>query len=292
MNLQKVLFLGGSGSYASVQVRCVDIASRLGCDYLIGGYNIQEIPDKYSAFVCIKPYLLPGLPEALASRGKIIWDIIDEPPLPKYVSVYIASTKIAKDLFSHIGRIVIIPHHHCNFGGKPNPSNLRKPAWIGSSHWLPTLAGFKYDVYPVQGMTRQDVVKAHRRIGIGLNFRNKNAFFEQAWPSLEQLARTVKERRRMERNMYNFHLAVNSGIKLINCIGFGTPSISGDEPAYHEIGEECTIFTNTRHCARWVKELKNDADLYLDLRKRCLRKASKYHIDVIVEKYRTLLKSL
>jgi len=100
------------------------------------------------------------------------------------------------------------------------------------------------------------------------------------------------EIKRTTTNLFDIHLALNSGIKLINCIGFGIPSISSDEPAYHEFGEDCTIFSSIRGCAKWVRALQNDDDLYMDLRKKCLRQAKKFHIDTIAGQYKKLLESL
>jgi hypothetical protein len=56
MDLREVLFLGGDrGNMAAVQVRGRDIAQRLGCDFANGGKFVAEIPDRYAAFVCVKP---------------------------------------------------------------------------------------------------------------------------------------------------------------------------------------------------------------------------------------------
>jgi len=278
MDLRKVLFLGGDGlRLASVQVRCVDIARRLKCDYLLNKHYAYEIPDKYSAFVCVKPYLLPGELAELAKRGIVIWDIIDASPPKEHASLYLASTRITQEIFHSYGRTVVIPHHHCNFSSVPNPSNLRRPAWIGSSHWLPQLTGIKFDYYETNQMSQKLVVHALRKIGIALNFRNNRPCIFHP---------------KQQKNMHRLHASINSGIKLINCLGFGTPSISADEPAYHEIGENCTIFTNIKKCASWVRALQNDNDLYSELRLRCLQKSEKYHLNAIAEKYIKLLNSL
>lgn len=277
MDLREILFLGGKSRLASVQIRCVAMAKELGCDYLLNQHHVATIPDKYAAFVCVKAVLQPGELAKLAERGPVIWDIIDAPPPREHVSTYLASTKVARDLFDDYGRMAVIPHYHCNIDGQPNLPNLRRPGWLGSEQWHPKLKGFNYDFYDVKGMSREDVIRAHRKIGIGLNFRAKQA--QHFPPGFKKIG-------------YQFHLAVNSGIKLINCIGFGTPSISADEPAYEEIGPECTIFSSLGNCAKGVRLLQNDAELYADLRKKCLRKAPKYHFTAVAEKYRKLLTKL
>jgi hypothetical protein len=77
MDLCKVLFIGGGGgSMAAVNVRCRDIAERLCCDFIYGGKFIAQIPDKYSAYVCVKPAFQQAELQRLAEKGLIIWDII------------------------------------------------------------------------------------------------------------------------------------------------------------------------------------------------------------------------
>ncbi len=292
MDLHNVLFLCGRRTNASVQIRCLDIASHLGCDYLTGARSAQEIPERYLAFVCVKQSFPPGELEKLSRRGIVLWDIIDTPPPETGVAVYLASTKFARDLFLHYGRIELIPHHHCNFEGTPNPPELRRPAWVGAPHWLPDLPGIEHDTCLVQRIGQAEVVQAFKRTGIGLNLRNREAYFKEAWSRRKPFLGTARERRRLEQDMFDFHLAVNSGIKLINCIGFGIPSVSSDEPAYREIGPDCTIFSTPRRCAHWVRELQNDDKLYFSLRQRCLQKAQEYHIGAIAGKYRNLIDSL
>ena len=58
MDLSKVIFLSTNvGRSAAVQIRCVDIARHLGCDYKLGIRSVEEILDRYSIFVCIKANL-------------------------------------------------------------------------------------------------------------------------------------------------------------------------------------------------------------------------------------------
>ena len=293
VHLRNTLFIGcGPQPLPSAQIRCIDVATKLGCDYQLGVESVDDIVGDYAAFVCVKPDFPRSELARLAARGKVIWDVIDCVPPREHISVYLVSTKIARDLFSHYGRFAVIPHHHCNFEGSPNPSGLRRLTWIGAAHWRPSLPGLEHDIYPASKMTHAEVVQAFRRTGIGLNLRSKEAFFAQLKPRLKALNRTARQRRRALNDLYDFHLAVNSGIKLINCIGFGIPSISSDEPAYHEIGEDCTIFSTPTRCSRWAKILQNDDELYHSLRKCCLRKAGKFHLDTIAIKYKKLIESL
>jgi hypothetical protein len=291
MDLSKVIFLGGDpAQLASVKIRCVDLAQRLGCDVLFRARTAEAIPDRYSVFVCVKPRLRPEELPKLARRGRIVWDIIDSFPPRESVAAYLASNSLTQELFDDYGRVEVIPHYHCNFEGRPNPPGNRRPVWLGSHHWLPQIRGFAHDTHFINGLTREDVVKIFRQTGIGLNLRGGKMFQNQ--PPGPVQAGAARRGHRRPRDQLNFHIAINSGIKLINCLGFGIPSISSDEPAYHEMGEDCTIFSNLRDCAKWVRALQHDDDLYRDLRQRCLRKSRRFHIDVIAEKYRKFFSSL
>jgi hypothetical protein len=291
MDLSKVIFLSTKlNESAAVQIRCVDIARRLGCDFKLGVRSAEQIPDHYSVFVCMKTHLPVDHVRRLAQIGTVVWDIIDHVPPRENIGVYLASSRLAKHLFKDYGRVELIPHHHCNFEGTPNAPENRQPAWIGARHWLPKLKGFDYETHFVEGMSREDVVRAFRRTGIGLNLRGRESL-----PGIVLRrvgAMKAREVKRATVNLFNLHLAINSGIKLINCMGFGIPSVSDDEPAYHEIGEKCTIFCNRKNCSKWVNALKADDSLYLEIRQRCLRKAKQFHIDTIANKYKTLLLSL
>jgi len=275
-----VLFIGGK-KMASVQIRCVDIAKKLGCDYILGQRilgqcDLEEICDRYAVFVCVKPSLAPGQLKTLARKGRVIWDIIDSPPPEDHVDTYLASTQLAKEVFKNYGRIVVVPHHHCNFNGAPNPPDLRQPGWIGGKHWRPRFYGLDCDYYDVDGLSQAEVVKILHKIGIGLNYRkNRPSHYPAKYRKL----------------MHDFHIAINSGIKLINCIGFGTPSISADEPAYHEIGEKCTIISGVKKCAYWVHALQNDRQFYAQLRKECTRRSGVFSIDAISLRYQRLFET-
>jgi hypothetical protein len=291
MDLREVLFLGGDGgNLAAVKVRGLDIARRLGCDFTYGEKFVAQIHDRYSAYVCVKPAFRRTELKELARRGPVIWDIIDEFPPRENVAVYLASTAVAQELFANYGRVELIPHHHCNFEGQPSDPANRRPAWIGSRHWLPAFEGFNYDTYFVEGMARAEVARSFRKTGIGLNFRGEAAIRDRV--ALTRHAATPEENQEYAKTLYNFHVVINSGIKLINCLGFGLPSVSSGEPAYLEIGEGCTIFSDLKDCAKWVRALQNDGDLYRDFRQRCLRRSKKFHIDAIAAKYRRLLESL
>ena len=291
MDLRRVLFVGGDAKkMASVQIRCVDVAKRLGCAYHLGARRSSQLPEGYDAFVCVKTELWPGEYAQLARRGKVVWDIIDLPPPREHIAAYLASNSLTQELFEDHGRVEVIPHYHCNFTGQPNRPGLRRPVWVGAQHWMPSLTGFAYDAFGVEGLTRVQVVRIFRQTGIGLNLRIARAQYNPP----RRFIGLTDPRRRAEalRNFFDFHLAVNSGIKLINCLGFGVPSLSSDEPAYREFAPECTIFSSLKNCAKWVRALQQDKALYNDLRKKCLQKAGDFHIDTIAARYKLFLQSL
>jgi hypothetical protein len=269
MDPRDVIFVGGGWPrLISVRIRCVDIAEYLGCDFRVNVASAGEIPAQYKAFICVKTRLNEIELTRLAKRGPIIWDIIDRPPPPvPCIGTFIASTKGVRDTFSSRGRIEIIHHYHCNFEADPNLLSGRHPAWIGLPHWLPQLDGFEYDVYDVSCMNRETVASAYRKTGIGLNLR-------------------------AQKEDTDFHAAISSGIKLINCIGFAIPSISGPEPSYTELGRDCTLFSPNNDCSNLVHLLQNDDALYMQLRQNCIAAAPQFHIATIANKYRALIDSL
>jgi len=253
--------------YPSVRIRCQDIATHLGCDQLYSVTNADDVPARYSTFICVKAKLNQGEICKLAARGRVIWDILDSPPPKIGIAVYLASTQTIRATFSDYGRIEIIPHHHCNFENVLNPPDLRRPGWVGTLAWHPRLAGVDHDTYDVRHMKRLDVVNVYKRIGIGLNVRCETS---------EAIT----------------HTKFTSGIKLINCLGFGIPSISSREPAYFEVDPNCTIFADLADIRYWVDRLQVDDDLYSELRRKCVLESMKYHIATIAKQYLTLLISL
>jgi hypothetical protein len=278
MTLDKVLFIGGDAArLASVQIRCVDIATRLGCDQLLKVKSLDEIPQRYTTFVCVKSTIDQLDLEKLQKRGVVIWDVIDALP-PKWgVDVYLTSSLNAQKSFAAHGRVEMIRHHHCNNNLQPNRLRNRRPVWIGGRHWCPDIPGLQFDKHLVEGVPQEKIVKILREIGLSLNLRAESSWGNAKHP---------------EKLFTDFHISINPGVKLINCIGFGIPSVSGDEPAYREIDDDCTIFSSAADYVGWVKELQANDRLYNRLRKNCLKHAKDYHIDTIIGDYKKLFRSL
>jgi hypothetical protein len=270
MKIEEILFLGGPfPKFGSVGIRCLDIAKRLGCAFQLNIRTFDDIkePHKYKAFVCVRTRLTPDDLAKLSKTGFIIWDIIDSAPPEKDIQLYLASTNIVNRLYCHLGDIVTIPHHHCNFEGQLSAHGCDKLGWIGNLHWYPSLNGLPHGKYDVKGLSRYEIAELYRKIGLGLNIRT--VCLDTDW-----------------------HIKINSGIKLINCIGFGIPSISAIEPPYLEIGEGCTLFTSGSDLHSLVLELQSNHLLYEKLRNECIRRAKSYDITIIVQKYASLFGSL
>lgn len=273
-----MLFVGGDAKrLASVQIRCVDIAQYLGCDHVLSLRDIAKIPNHYSVFICVKTEIDPLHLGDLKKRGIVLWDVMDSLPPREGVDVYITGSMTARDAFACYGRAVMIRPHHCNNSLTPNSPSNRRIKWIGGRHWKPDLHGFEYDVHYVENMPQAQVIEAYRETGIGLNVRATREWSNPMHP--EKLA-------------FDLHLALNPGIKLINCIGFGIPSVSAEEPAYREIDAECTVFSSIDECADWVHELQNNETLYNRLRQNCLKQSARFDISSAGENYKKLLQSI
>ncbi len=278
-----VLFVGGDVTrLASVKIRCREIAARLGCDVSYKARSVAELPKGYKACICVKPELNASDLAILARRGAVVWDILDDNPPVDGVDTYIASTEFVGNQFRRHGRnVVVIPHYHCNFEGVLNDGTRRNAAYVGGEHWYPRIDGVPHDRYFVCRSCREDLIPIYLGIGIAINLR-RLSLQGTAWEKLPAGAPQAPVR----------HIVLNSGLKLINCMGFGIPSVSGIEPAYLEIAPECTIFTDQLTCAEHVHDLATDDALYERLRGQCIREARRYSVDSVVGYYRDLISRL
>jgi len=266
--LKKTLFIGGNmWRRPSVRIRCVDIARHLGCHHHLLAQSAAEISRDYSIFICVKPEMSLKELAKLSQLGTVIWDVIDVLPPHENISAYITSTSKVQNMITSMGSAFLIPHHHCNDQAQYRSSSCRTLGWIGHRHWCPDLREIEFKRYYIEGMTRSEVARAHLEFDIGLNLR-------------------------AVRKKQESHINLNSGIKLINCIGFGLPSISSDEPAYHEFGSDCTLFTTLENCGPSIHSLQNDEALYHKMRSNCIARAPQFHIETIANRYKHLIDSV
>ena len=255
----------------------MDIASRLGCRHALSLKSLDDIPRQYSIFVLVKSNIDQLDLEKLQKRGIVIWDVIDALP-PKWgVDIYLTSSLNSQKSFSSYGRVEMIRHHHCNSTLQPNELRNRNPVWIGGRHWCPHIPQLEFERHLVEGSSQEKIVQIMRTIGLCLNLRAERQHSSAQHP---------------EKLFTDFHISINPGVKLINCIGFGIPSISGDEPAYREIDNDCTIFSTAADTAGWVGELQANDQLYNRLRNNCLKQSRDYHIDTIIKEYKKMFSSL
>ncbi len=263
--LRRIVFVGGPEIRASIKIRCIQIAQFLGCDFVVNVSNISEIPPRKSIFICVKPDLTEEHLHYLSTEGTVIWDIHDVVPPKRNIGAYIVSCPGAYEVFRPIGQVYTIPHYHCNLAGEPNPSHMtRRPTWVGRPYWCPDFGSLDYVFYDTNTMSHAEVVSAYRNTGISLNLRA---------PKPDA----------------SFHVSINPGVKLLNAIGFGIPSISSREPAYLHYGTECTVFADIHECSEWVRRLQTDDTLYYRLHKLCLKRAPDFHIAKIVKMYLNML---
>jgi hypothetical protein len=274
-----VLFVAGDvNRLASVKIRCREIASRLGCDCYYGALHASDVPCGYKAYVCVKPDFGPAGVADLAKRGRVIWDVLDNEPPTANVDVYVASTRAVARTYSAYGRVEVIPHYHCNFDSVPNCGSSRLVAYLGSKHWYPKIDNIDHKTYFADRWSREAVVHAYKEIGIAVNYRNLDVFDRRHLEFSSDAIPVVEK-----------HIQINSGIKLINCLGFGIPSICSKEPAYLEISDQCALYGELFECVDMVKALKSDAKLYNELRDKCLALAPAFHVDSIVKRYAAML---
>ncbi len=282
MDPRDVLFVAGNVErLASVKIRCREIATQLGCDCYYDAKDPLAVPNRYKAYICVKPTFGAQGVDQLVDRAAVIWDILDDAPPRDKVTAYIASTTSVARHFSELGQIEVIPHHHCNRERIPSLGDRDKVAYLGSAHWYPDSLAFAHERYHVETMTREDVVRAYRTIGISLNLRRISNDFDRFMRDPADVRPVVQN-----------HILLNSGVKLINCLGFGIPSISSREPAYLEIAPECTAFTDLERCGLDLATLQSDPERLAGMRQQCLEAGEQYHLDKIVDRYRQFIATL
>jgi hypothetical protein len=250
-------------------------------DCLFNADDPARVPSGYKAYLCVKPDFGAAGAEVLSKRRPVIWDILDDAPPASGIAAYITSTLAAAKHFGYLSNITVIPHHHCNLERLPSCGDPTRVCYIGSRHWYPALSDVQHTPYIVDGWTREQVACAYRNTGISINLRNTSGALDQFLTSAKDIKPDTQ-----------LHVKINSGMKLINCIGFGLPSVSADEPAYHEIAPSCTLFCDLGTVQQAVMQLQRNRDLYYELGRRCADLAPDYHVEEIIGKYKTFFRRL
>lgn len=260
---ERVLFLGGERRLPSVRIRCEQVARALGCDFLLDSSPPTAIAAGKDVFILVK---WRGDRIALQRRGVVIWDVIDDLPPVDGVDAYLYSTEYAHEFLKpRVGNAPghVIPHHHCNFERIDAAGD--QVLWIGGIEWLPRFDATRIRVVDATGLDTGALAAAYRSARVVLNLR------------------------RVERAGDVLHCRLASGIKLINAIGFGLPSLCSDEPAYRAIGPDCMLPADATTMTETLDRLLGDAGLEQALRAHARARAERYHLDTIAARYAQLL---
>lgn len=231
-------------------------------------------PDGYENDVCIyvKPHIKPGNDFDFPKNSWVdIQDAFDlRHILRKYPNVgCIVFSELDRETMSHYikNKIVVIPHHHCNFERERRErQGITRVGVTGSFGAFPHIPevireGLKTRnielVEYSQFYPRTSVARFHKSIDIHLQWR--------PWKKY-----------------------LSCPLKITNAASFGVPTIALDEPSFKEM-EGCYLPVKTPE--EWLDrldELISSESLYIDMAKVCIEKAEKYHIDNIAKLYKEL----
>lgn len=268
MNLNNVIFITSANeSFGSVRLRCQMISKALGVDFFsTGKLNDKAIDAKLegkNTFVLMKADF--RLINKLKSKGTVIWDVVDETP-PKDAHRYITSTSFAGEFFK-LNNFNVIPHAFNPLATIVPTPEIKTAYWIGSLQWKPIIH-FNHVTINTDNISQQILHENYQKAGVLLNLR-------------------------IDHPKALFHAQINSGIKLINAMGYGIPSItSSTEPWVKEIGENCTIISHKQNWKKDYELLVNDSAVYEQVKSNCLKVRDKYSLENIKEKYLSLFNSL
>lgn len=270
---ERVLFVGGHTRMGSVQMRCCQIAEAIGASWTSpakpgSNWHGDEVPeaeiDGRDIFVLVKNYMDR---RGLFERGYVIWDVLDDGPPRDYIHAYVTSTRLVAELLGPSRPVYVIPHHHCNTENiLLTPSRMRaRMLWIGSSLWLPDeLIEQGVETHVISSMGHEDLANLYSRADVLINARRFNA---------------------KSPGRYWLHTILNSGMKVINAVGFGIPSVTEWEPWVAEVAPGCSLICAPGDAVRTARELLQNGEMYETLRKRCLDAAVMYSLDAVAKMY-------
>lgn len=277
---RRVLFIGGNADFGSVRKRCQEIADAIGAAWTapnkpgaawqLNQPGAEELEGR-DIFVLVKT---PVDRHVLQQRGHVIWDVVDLVPPRAHVDWYLTSTQVTASLLSPQIPVRTIPHHHSNLSGlAPSPDRLRgRMLWIGSPEWFPeSLAAQGIEMQSVSDRSAEEVAALYHRADLLVNVRH----FDPSRP-----------------NRHFVHSVLNSGMKLINAIGFGVPSVTEWEPWVDEFPQGCTLVCGADDAAQAARELLQNASLYNAIREQCLAVAPRYSLASAAEGYCRLFAEL
>jgi hypothetical protein len=235
-----IAFIGRQGDYSSVKI-FQTIAERLGIAFYKSDSN--EI-DRKKLLVCVKPFCDFT---TTSFGGKLVWIPIDANLPAARPDLFLCCSKVQESAIKELltnAETHVIPHYHCNLSNNLNRDKImcgpEGGKWIGTNLWVPS-----------------DLPRGVEQVVV--NSRWSHDQLERVYNQAYYLLNARKKRRGWEK-----HLRFNTGIKLINAMGFMKLSISEPEPALLEWGSDCSYFLEegeTLISAIWK--------LTLDIRKQC-----------------------
>ncbi len=228
------------------------------CIYLLGAYR-QDGPEVRYAYYDVMDCGLARLSRVMGrTKGPII---------------VVSAAQYMELSETHPGRkIILIPHHHCNFERERRPDRpVRRVGCCGGDSaiqwphdrvkvWLETL-GLEW-VMTNEYLHRERVVEFYRGLDIQIVFRPTHS-------------RGIP--------------AHTSPLKLSNAGSFGIPTVAYPEVAFTpEWKDECVYADNMGEMMRQVRRLKDDPVWYEEMSERAHAKADLYHIDKVAGYYQAL----
>lgn len=259
--------------YASADIRGRQIASKLGvpCDEPLAPG--QKHP---KSIVLVKA--VPGDIESLKS---FLWfDIVDSDdrldwiaglPNAGVIAIGITAERYLKARLNI--PVALVPEHHCNFERCVRKANAvsKVVGFCGYENNLDlnvealrkrlAAVNMEFKMLPVTGnLTREDVCEFYKGIDINLTFR-------------------------LPRIVAKMPPELKNPLKVINAASFGIPTVGYPEVSYEEFPPYIRVHDEEEVVDACVR-LKH----FDDSARRCLlRNAEQYHIDNIVELYRSIL---
>ena len=261
--LKQVYFIGGKAGRPSTQIRCVQICEHLGIDYQTGPEIMWEALKGKRIVVLVKPLMNVADFVRIKQQAYVVWDLHDSCPPRWEIDHFLFSTKHTSVVLNDLRPFSVIPHHHLNQSRTIEPiRNVQKITYIGRPRWCPDdyLTSVNYKVFDTYKQPRPVLENVYRNTDILLNIRTEDAESK-------------------------FHVSINPGVKLINAIGFGIPSVSFPEPAFIEIGGDVTAICDKSTLKDTIQELSNDYSRRKMMQDRCRLMAEKFHIDTVCYDY-------
>lgn len=278
--MNDVAFIVHRPGVASAKVRGSQIAERLGAALLRLDELTPTTARRYRTLVYIKELPPASLMAQIRDAG--VRQVVD--PVDNYrwrtlrtraafIDHFIASNHThALDLTRRFAvPATRVPHHHCNFDEVRIPAG-REPATLGyvggRVNWPPVRRLIRSLPFPSIAHTsgEKTLVEAYCSIDVGV-----------AW--------------RMEEGKQSY----NSGVKLVNFMSFGIPSVLSAETGYLELSlhwQACAYAQTKAEFTDLVREIAGNAALRRRMGEEGFEAARRYHIRYIIEEYRALLESL